>query len=144
MAIGPVEYLIVGFAGNEFNGEIVPALAKLIDNGTIRILDLMFITKDAEGSIAAGECDELGNLSAFAGLHGEVDGFIGPEDIEHVAEALEPATSVALLVWENLWAAPFVEALRDSGGVLLEGARIPHDLVEAALAGIVGQLTPTE
>jgi hypothetical protein len=136
MAIGPVEYMIVGFAGNEFNGQIVPALAKLIDDGTIRILDLIFVTKDEAGDVVAVEFDERGDVSAFAELEGEVGGFVGAEDIEHAARALEPNSSAALLVWEDVWATPFVEALRGSGGVLIEGARIPHDLVEAALADI--------
>jgi hypothetical protein len=136
MAIGPVEYMIVEFPGTEFNGKIAPALAKLIDDGTIRILDLIFITKDTAGDIAAVEFDEHGDLLAFAELEGEVGGFIGAEDIEHAAAALEPNSSAALLIWEDVWATPFVEALRGSGGVLIEGARIPHDLVEAALADI--------
>jgi Family of unknown function (DUF6325) len=134
--IGPVEYMIVGFPGNQFNGEIAPALARLIENGTIRILDLIFITKDADGDIAAIEFDEHGDLSAFAELEGEIGGFIGAEDIEHAAAALEPNSSAALLVWEDTWATEFVQAMRDSGGVLLEGARIPHDLIEDALAAI--------
>jgi hypothetical protein len=136
MTVGPVEYMIVGFPGNEFNGDIAPALGKLIDDGTIRILDLVFITKDAAGDIAAVEFDEHGGLSAFAELDGEVGGFIGAEDIEHAAEGLEPNSSAALLVWEDVWATPLVEAMRASGGVLIESARIPHDLIEEALAVI--------
>jgi hypothetical protein len=136
MAIGPVEYLIVGFPGNQFNGKIAPELAKLIDSGTIRILDMVFITKDAAGDIAAIEVDDHGDLSAFAELEGEVGGFIGAEDIEHAADALEPNSSAALLIWEDVWATAFVESMRDSGGVLIESARIPHDLVEEALAAI--------
>jgi len=134
--IGPVEYMIVGFPGNQFNGEIAPALARLIESGTIRILDLVFVTKDADGDIAAIEVDEHGDLAAFLELDGEIGGFIGPEDIEHAAAALDPNSSAALLIWEDVWATEFVQAMRDSGGVLLEGARIPHDLVEEALGAI--------
>jgi Family of unknown function (DUF6325) len=136
MAIGPVEYLIVGFPGNQFNGKIAPAIGKLVDDGTIRVLDLVFITKDAAGDIAAIEFDENGDLAAFAELDGEVGGFIGAEDIEHAAACLEPNSSAALLIWEDVWATPFVEAMRDAGGVLIESARVPHDLVESALAVI--------
>jgi hypothetical protein len=136
MAVGPVEYMIVGFPGNEFNGKIAPALGKLIDDGTIRILDMVFITKDDAGDIAAVEFDEHGDLSAFAELDGEVGGFIGAEDIEHAAEGLEPNSSAALLLWEDVWATSLVEAMRDSGGVLIESARIPHELIEEALAAI--------
>jgi Family of unknown function (DUF6325) len=136
MSIGPVEYLVVGFPGNEFNGEVAPALAKLVDDGTIRIIDLVFITKDGAGDFAAVEFDEHDGLQAFASIDGEVGGVISNDDIEHAAEALEPNSSAALLVWEDLWATPFVEAMRGSGGVLLEGGRIPHDIIEPALAGL--------
>jgi len=140
MTIGPVEYLIVEFPGNEFNGEIIPAIIKLVDDGTIRLIDLMFITKDDDGHIAAVEFDERGGPSAFAELKGEVPGFINADDVEHTAEGLEANSSAALLVWEDVWAAPFVDAMRDSGGVLLEGARIPHHLVEAALTELNGAI----
>ena len=134
MSIGPVEYIVVGFPGNQFNGEIAPALADLIDSGTIRILDLVFISKDGEGNIAAIEFDQLDELAPFGDLEGEVGGLIGQEDIEHAAEGLEPNTSAALLIWEDTWAVPLVDAMRASGGVLIEGSRIPHDLVEAAFS----------
>jgi len=133
MGVGPIEYIVVGFPGNRFNGEIAPELAKLIDSGTIRILDLVFVGKDDNGEVASFEFDQLDELAPFADLEGEVGGILGQEDIEYAAAALEPGSSAALLVWEDKWATPFVEALRDSGGVLLEGARIPYELVQAAL-----------
>ena len=136
MTIGPIEYIVVGFPGNQFNGEIAPALADLIDSDTIRILDLTFISKDADGEVTAFEYDELEELAAFGDLDGEVGGLISPDDIAHAAEGLEPNSSAALLIWEDSWAIPFVEAMRSSGGVLLEGGRIPHDLAEEAFAGI--------
>jgi hypothetical protein len=134
MTIGPVEYIVVGFPGNNFSGEIAPALADLIDSGTIRIIDLAFIGKDADGNILTFEFDQLDELAPFADLDGEVGGLIGPEDIEHAAEALEPNMSAALLVWEDRWATPLLEAFVKADAVLLEGARIPHDLIEAAFA----------
>jgi hypothetical protein len=134
MSIGPVEYIIIGFPGNEFNGRIAPALADLIASGTIRILDLIFIGKDAAGEVISFEFDQLDELAPFADLDGEVGGLINPEDIEHAAASLEPNMSAALLVWEDTWAIPLVDALRDSGGVLIEGSRIPRDLIEAAIA----------
>ena len=136
MSIGPVEYIIIGFPGNEFNGRIAPALADLIGSGTIRILDLMFIGKDAAGEVISFEFDQLDELAPFADLDGEVGGLIGQEDIDHAAESLEPNMSAALLMWEDTWAIPLVDALRESGGVLIEGSRIPHDLIEAAFAGL--------
>ncbi|HUO47544.1 MAG TPA: DUF6325 family protein [Acidimicrobiales bacterium] len=133
MGVGPVEYIVVGFPGNKFNGEIAPELAKLIDADMIRILDLVFIGKDDNGEVAAFEFDQLDELLPFADLEGEVGGILNEQDIEYAAAALEPGSSAALLVWEDKWATPFVEAIRDSGGVLLEGARIPYELVQAAL-----------
>jgi hypothetical protein len=134
MAIGPVEYIIVGFPGNKFNGDIAPELAKLVESGTIRILDLLFITKDADGNTAAIEFDDHDDVALFSELDGEVGGFISEEDVEYAAADLEPNSSAALLVWEDVWATPFVEALRASGAVLVEGSRIPHDLIEAVEA----------
>ena len=134
MGIGPVEYIVVGFPGNKFNGAIAPELAKLIDNGTIRILDLVFVGKDDAGDVVAFEFDQLEELEAFHHLEGEVGGILNEEDIAYAAAALEPGSSAALLVWEDKWAAPFAEALRESGGILLEGGRIPYELVEVAMA----------
>jgi hypothetical protein len=136
MAIGPVEYIVVGFPGNEFNGNVAPALAKLIESNTIRLLDLLFVGKDADGNVLAIEFDELEELAEFAGIEGEVGGIISEEDIAHVADALEPNSSAALLIWEDVWATEFAVAVRDSGGVLLEGARIPYEIVEAVFADL--------
>jgi hypothetical protein len=136
MSIGPVEYLIVGFPGNQFNGEIAPALADLVESGTVRILDLVFISKDEEGNHIAVEVDEHEVLAAYGDVDGHVGGVISHEDIEYAAEALEPNSSAAVLVWEDIWAAPLADAIRDSGGVLIEAARIPHELIEPALAAL--------
>jgi hypothetical protein len=136
MTIGPVEYIIVGFPGNQFTGEIAPELGKLVENGTIRILDLVFITKDVDGNVAAVEFEDHADVALFNALDGEVGGLIGEDDIDYAATELEPNSSAALLIWEDLWAAPFVEAMRNSGGVLIDGARIPHDLVEDAEAAL--------
>src|SRR4051794_12681061 len=134
MAIGPVEYIIVGFPGNQFNGEIAPELAKLVESGTIRILDLVFIMKDADGNVVALDYEDHPDVALFNTIDGDVGGFISEDDIEYAAVELEPNSSAALLIWEDVWAAPFVEAMRNSGGVLIEGSRIPHDLIEMAEA----------
>ena len=136
MTIGPLEYIIVGFPGNKFTGDIAPALAKLVDSNTIRILDLIFVAKDAAGDVVAFEFDELDELGVFGELDGEVGGLLTPDDVAHAAATLEPNSSAALLIWEDVWASEFVAAVRDSGGILLEGGRIPHDLVEAAFADL--------
>jgi hypothetical protein len=136
MKIGPLEYMIVAFPGNEFTGAIAPALADLVENKTIRILDLLFVGKDADGNVLVLEFDEHEALAAYGALDGEVGGILGETDIAYAAEALEPNSSAALLVWEDVWATPFVDAILKSGGVLLEGARIPHEIVEAVLADL--------
>ena len=136
MALGPVEYIILGFPGNQFNGEIAPELRKLVESGTIRVLDLVFIMKDADGNVEAVELEDHDDVALFNALEGEVGGLISTEDIEYAAADLEPNSSAALLIWEDVWATPFVEALRASGAVLIEGSRIPHDLIEAAEAGL--------
>jgi hypothetical protein len=133
MTTGPVEYIIVGFPGNKFTGEMAPELVKLVESGTVRVLDLIFVGKDADGSVASFELDELDALAGFGGLDADVGGLISPEDIEHAAELLEPNSSAALLIWEDLWATPFAEAVRRADGVLIEGARIPYELINTAL-----------
>jgi hypothetical protein len=136
MATGPVEYMIVAFPGNEFNGEIAPALADLVRSGTIRVLDLVFVATDSEGNVVVVEYDERDGLRAFAEIDGEVGGVIGHDDIHHAAHDLEPNSSAAILVWEDTWATPLVDAMRNSGGFLIESASIPHDIIEPVLAGL--------
>jgi hypothetical protein len=136
MAIGPVEYIVVGFPGNKFNGEIIPELTALVDKGLVRILDLVFIGKDADGEVLAFEFDEMADLPGIDELEGETGGLISQEDIEHAAAGLPPNSSAGLLIWEDLWAVPFAEAIRNSGGVLLEGARIPHDIISPAIENL--------
>jgi Family of unknown function (DUF6325) len=136
MGIGPVEYLILGFPGNNFTGQIVPELAKLIDSGLVRIIDLTFISKDADGAVQVVEYDAVEELAAFAGLDAEVGGLLTDEDVAYAAQSLEPNTSAALLVWEDTWAAPFAAAVRNANGVILEGARIPREIIEEAMTAL--------
>jgi hypothetical protein len=132
--IGPVDYLIVGFPGNEFRGEIAPALADLVDAGTIRIIDVAFVGKDADGSTLAFELSELAPdvQAAFDKLGVEVSGLFNEDDLQDAADALEPNSSAALLVWENVWARTAAQAIRDAGGVMLAFERLPHEVVQAA------------
>jgi hypothetical protein len=134
MTSGPVEYIIVAFPGNKFTGEIAPELIELVASGTVRILDLIFIGKDADGSVISFEIDELDALAGFEDLDADVGGLISPADIEYAAAALEPNSSAALLLWEDLWAKPFADAVRRADGILIEGARIPHEVIESVLA----------
>ena len=140
MDIGPVEYLILGFPGNNFTGQIVPELAKLIDSGLVRIIDLTFITKDAAGHVDVVEFDAVEELAAFAGLDAEVGGILTDEDVAYAAQALEPNSSAALLVWEDTWATPFAVAVRNANGVILEGARIPREIIEEAVGALTAAL----
>jgi hypothetical protein len=133
MPIAPVEYLIIGFEGNNFNGDIVPALLELVENGTVKILDIVFISKDANGDVVALEFDEMDDLEPFRTLTEDGSGLLNEEDIEIAAMSLDPNSSAAFLVWEDLWASRFAEAVRDSGGVIIKGERIPHQIVMEAI-----------
>jgi len=140
MSVGPVEYVILGFPDNKFTGRIVPELAKLLENGLVRLIDLTFISKDADGEVTVVEYDAVEELAAFAGLDAEVGGILTDEDIAHAALSLEPGSSAALLIWEDTWAAPFAEAVREANGVILEGARIPHEVIQTALDDLADAL----
>jgi hypothetical protein len=140
MSIGPVEYLILGFPDNKFTGQIVPEIAKLIDSGLIRIIDLTFISKDAAGGVEVVEYDAVEELAAFAGLDAEVGGILTDEDVAYAASSLEPNSSAALLVWEDTWAAPFAVAVRNANGVILEGARIPREIIEESIGSLADAL----
>jgi len=137
--IGPVDYMIVAFPGNEFRGEIAPALADLVEAGTIRIIDLAFVGKDADGEIVAFELTDL-DPDVREGLEKigiEVNGLFNEDDLMSAGEELEPNTSAALLVWENVWARDVAQRMRDAGGVLLDFERLPHEVVEAAREAVL-------
>jgi hypothetical protein len=132
--IGPVDYMIVAFPGNEFRGEIAPALADLVEAGTIRIIDLAFVGKDTDGEILAFEVSDL-DPHVREGLEKigiEVSGLFNEDDLMSAGGELEPNTSAALLVWENVWARDVAQKMRDAGGVLLDFERLPHEVVQAA------------
>jgi uncharacterized membrane protein len=132
--IGPVDYAVIAFPGNQFRGEIGPALTELVEAGTIRIIDVAFVGKDADGQAMAFELMEL-DPEVQAGLERagiEVGGLLNEDDVLRTADSLEPNSSAALLVWENVWARKVAQAMRDAGGVLVKFDRIPHDVVQAA------------
>jgi uncharacterized membrane protein len=132
--IGPVDYAIVAFPGNKFRGEIAPALADLVEREVIRIIDIAFIGKSEEGDVAAMELTELDpdvqQALESAGI--EVQGLLNDEDLQSAAEGLEPNSSAAVLVWENVWARKVTNAMRDAGGILVAFERLPHEVVQAA------------
>ncbi len=133
--LGPVDYVVIEFPGNKFNGEIAPALGDLIDRDLVKVLDLVFITKDADGTIEGIELGDLdvGVAGAIEKLEIDVAHLLSEDDIVNVAEALEPNSSAAVLVWENAWAAPFASAVRQSGGQLVASGRIPTQALIAAV-----------
>ncbi len=133
MTIGPVSYTVIAFPGNRFTGKIVPEVEKLIANGTVRILDLVFVAKDEVGDTISLEFDQMDELIPFGELEGEVGGLVNAEDLDHVAQGLPEGNSALIIVWEDLSARGFVEAVQEAGGVVIETARIPRDLIEPAL-----------
>ena len=141
--IGPVDYLVVGFPGNQFKGEIAPALAELVEAGTIRIIDIAFVGKDADGNTVSMELTEL-DPAVQEGLERagvEVGGLFNEDDLADAAESLEPNSSAAVLVWENVWAREVAQAMRNAGGELLAFQRIPHEVVQAAREWALEQAT---
>jgi hypothetical protein len=131
--MGPIDYVIVEWPGRQPNGEAAPHLIDLVERGLIRILDLTFIAKADDGSVTRLEIADLGDeVAAFAEFEGASSGLLSDEDTSEAANALEPGTSAALLVYENSWAAPFASAVRRSGGELVASGRIPaQDLIDA-------------
>ena len=132
--IGPVDYAVIAFPGNQFKGDIAPALADLVEAGTIRIIDAAFVGKDESGEIVALEMTELAPdvQEALDALDIEVEGLFNDEELLAMAEGLDPNTSAAILVWENVWARKVAQAMRDAGGVLVAFERVPHDIVQTA------------
>ena len=138
MSIGPVEYIAIAFPGNKFSGEIIPALKELQDSGTIRILDLVIISKDADGSVAAVEMSEASpeEAAALAVLGIEGRNLLGQEDFEDIGSALDPNSTAALMIWENVWAERFATSLRNADGILIANGRIPASIVEEVMDAI--------
>ena len=135
--MGPIDYMIVEWPDRQPTGEAAPYLIDLVDRGLIRILDLAFIVKGEDGSVAALEIADLGDgVEAFAAFEGASSGLLSDDDVAAAAEALEPGTSAALLVYENSWAAPFAAAMRRTGAQLVASGRIPVQDVLAALDAV--------
>jgi hypothetical protein len=141
MPMGPVSYTVIAFPGNHFHGNIAPEVARLVSNGTVRILDLVFVGKDDEGNTISLEFDQMDELAQFSDLDGEVGGLVGAEDLDHVAAGLPENNSALIIVWEDAWARPFVEAVQEAGGVVVESARVPRELVDAAMAELAEAVT---
>jgi uncharacterized membrane protein len=137
MALGPIEVLMVGFPGNQFNGEILPELERLTTSDTIAIVDGLLLHKDADGEVTFTEFEDISandDAAALAGLLDQVESLISDEDVEEMAAGLEPNSSAAILVFEHTWAKPLRDAIVDSGGVLAANFRVPGLVVDELLA----------
>jgi hypothetical protein len=130
--LGPVNYLVVEFpaGASSFTGEMAAELRAMVDSGAIRMIDVLILTKGADGTVEATELGELGELRAIEAKVGEL---LAADDVEHLAAAMEPGSTAGVLIWENLWAAPFASAVRRSGGQLIAGGRIPVQAITASI-----------
>ena len=133
--LGPVDWIVVEFPGSRFNGQIAPALLDLVQRDLVRVLDLLVLKKDADGSLEAFELSDLdeGEIGELRTYESELAMLLSEEDVTSLAAAIEPGSSAAVLIWENTWAAPFASAVRRSGGQLVASGRIP---IQALLAAI--------
>jgi hypothetical protein len=133
--LGPVDYLIVEFpAGQQkFTGEGADELLRLHDAGTIRITDILILEKNADGSVDAHELSDIPNLGEFQRIEAQLAQTLAEEDVEHLAAAMDPGSVAGVLVYENLWAAPFASAMRRAGGQLIANGRIPIQAIIAAV-----------
>ena len=138
MAIGPIELLVVKFPGNQFKGEIAPALKELVENRTIRVIDLIFAMKDEEGTLAILELNALGDetLAVFEPEPSELSGSLTEDDARSLSGGLENNSSVAILLFENTWATKFVEAMRNANGELVMIERVPRAVIDELIAEV--------
>lgn len=137
MALGPIEVLVVGFPGNQFNGEILPELERLVDEDIISVVDGLLLTKEADGEVSFVEFDEEGandDAARLVALMNQVESLISDEDVFELAESLVPDSSAAILVFEHTWAKPFRDAIIGSGGVLAANFRVPGLVVDELMS----------
>jgi uncharacterized membrane protein len=139
--LGPIDYVVIEFPGSRMNGEGLPLLVDLVDRGVIRILDLIFVRKEPDGSVVGVELADLTgdgalDLAVFEGIS---SGLLGQNEIDDASEVLAPGSSAGILVYENVWAAPFAAAVRRAGGRLVANGRIP---VQELLAALESTETP--
>src|SRR5689334_17500937 len=139
--LGPVDYIIVEFpaGASNFTGEMAEELVTLVDSGTIRVIDVLILTKNEDGSIDAMELSDIENLGPLQAVEAELAELLAADDVEHLAAAMEPGSTAGVLIWENLWAAPFASAARRSGGQLIANGRIP---IQAIIASLDADQTP--
>ena len=134
-SLGPVDYVVVEFpaGASNFTGEMAKELVRLVDSGVIRVIDVLILTKDEDGTVDAMELSDVAELGDLEALEAQLAELLAAEDVEHLAAAMEPGSTAGVLIWENLWAAPFASAARRSGGQLIATGRIP---IQAIIASI--------
>ena len=134
--LGPIQYIVLGFPGNKFKGEIIPALGDLVKAGIVRVMDLAFVRKDADGTILVVELEDLAEDEAapFAAFEKQIGDLLNEEDLRAAAAALEPGSSAAVLIWESVWARKFADAVRGADGMLMAWDHIPYEAVQAVVA----------
>jgi hypothetical protein len=133
--LGPVDYLVVEFpaGASNFTGDMARELVKLSDAGTIRVIDILILTKDEDGNVSAAELSDVDELGALQQIEAQLAEMLAEDDVVNLAAAMEPGSTAGVLIWENLWAAPFAAAARHSGGQLIANGRIP---IQAIIASI--------
>jgi hypothetical protein len=133
--LGPVDYIIVEFpaGASNFTGEMAKELLALVDAGTVRLIDILILTKNEDGTVDATELSEIENLGELQKVEAELAELLAADDVLHLAAAMDPGSTAGVLIWENLWAAPFASAVRRSGGQLIANGRIP---IQAIIASI--------
>ena len=133
--LGPVDYLVIEFPAGEqnFTGEAAEELAKLAESGIIRVLDVLILVKNADGSVDAMELDETPAVDAIRAMEADIAEILAAEDVELLAAAMEPGSVAGVVVWENVWAAPFASAARRAGGQLIASGRIPIQAIAASI-----------
>jgi uncharacterized membrane protein len=136
MSFGPIELLVLRFPGNHFTGEIAPALKELVDANTIRVIDLLFATKDKDGNVTILEVNDLDDkdFDIFDPVVAEANGMLTEEDARAIAKAIPPNSSAGLLLFENVWATRFVDAVRAAKGEVVINERIPRKVIEQLVA----------
>jgi hypothetical protein len=133
--LGPVDYIVVEFPAGEsnFTGEMAQELLALVDSGTVRVIDILIITKAADGSVEAMELSDFDELGPLQQIETELAELLAADDVANLAAAMDPGSTAGVLIWENLWAAPFASAARRSGGQLIADGRIPIQAIIASL-----------
>lgn len=141
MALGPVEYVVLAFPGNKFRGEIAPALQEVVDKGFIRIIDLIFATKAADGSVTVREFADSDPdiVRVLSPVVGDISGMLTQEDMKALADLIDPNSSGAVLLFEHVWARNLREAIANADGILLDGGIVPRDIAEEAAAQAAAQ-----